>query len=357
MLPPTPPPHHSIPAFSYRPAPGSHGVAPHSSIVNPVSATSLQGGYPDINNTNRRLTKTQINNTLRLLAAVWGSNKQEVISSLFGGPLDRNSTAFLAKILQKRFGAVASNPIYHMVQEAVESHDLDVHIRNLARTSILCRRAVPGETATAVVWREKIATEYQAASFDLRDRALVRLDSMIIGKAAVQAERLKSSRERFAVDPFVGLDADGLELSYFKFDDTSRKALWLSCYDENVVAWYWQFRGVMDIRTTIAQEPFTIYSKEEFAHTCDSMSMNIVCQSAHRGEEDYHKDCREFNQSFNRAREADISVHDGTVSSLGVIMVWPGSFDERNGYQVVMTQRYEIAIRHKHAGERNDEDY
>ena len=91
MLPPTPPPRFNIPAFSYRSPSGSYGVEPLSSTVSTVSATSLQGGYPDIDNT--------IQSTLRLLAVVWGSNNQEIILGVFGGPLDSKMAAYLSKLL------------------------------------------------------------------------------------------------------------------------------------------------------------------------------------------------------------------------------------------------------------------
>lgn len=99
MLPPPSPPHFNIPAFSYRSPLGSYGVEPLSSTVSTVSATSPQGGYPDTNNTMRDLTDTQIQNTLRLLAVVWGSNNQEIILGLFGGPLDSKMAACPSNLL------------------------------------------------------------------------------------------------------------------------------------------------------------------------------------------------------------------------------------------------------------------
>ena len=91
MIPPPSPPRFNIPAFSYRSPSGSYRVEPLSSTVSTVSATSLQGGYPDIDNT--------IQSTLRLLAVVWGSNNQEIILGVFGGPLDSKMAAYLSKLL------------------------------------------------------------------------------------------------------------------------------------------------------------------------------------------------------------------------------------------------------------------
>jgi len=50
MLPPTPPPRINVPDFSYRPEPGSYGVAPVTAAIPAVSATSPKGGYPNIDN-------------------------------------------------------------------------------------------------------------------------------------------------------------------------------------------------------------------------------------------------------------------------------------------------------------------
>jgi hypothetical protein len=276
--------------------------------------------------------------------------------------------------------AVASNPIYHMVQEAVESYDLGVHIRNLAKTATLCMQAIPGETPAEMLDRQDIADEYQRAAFDLRDRALARLDILIAdptfinAAGAAQAARLEIIRDRFAADPFEGLDADdGMELPYSKLHNDVKKEFWLSRCDENVVAWYWQFRGVMDIRETVAHEPFRTYSQDEFAHTCDSMWMHIICNNVHRTEwvqqgnvkrrkldasvvtaedqSEYRKACRVFNMDWN----AD---NGGTVSSMSVIRVLLGGFDEKNGYEREVTQWYARAVRHKYlAAESVDEDY
>jgi hypothetical protein len=65
--------------------------------------------------------------------------------------------AFLRGVLQNRFGAVGSNNIYHMVQEAVQVHDLGVHVRNMARVAVLCRRAVAGESPGAAIRRGSVA--------------------------------------------------------------------------------------------------------------------------------------------------------------------------------------------------------
>jgi hypothetical protein len=259
---------------------------------------------------------------------------------------------------------VVSNPIYHMVQEAVECHDLGVHIRNLAKTAALYRQAIPGETPAEMLVRQNIANEYQRAAFDLRDRALARLDILIAdptfinATGAAQAARLKIIRDHFAVDPFEGLNADdAMKLSYLKLHNNAKKEFWLSRYDENVVAWYWQFRGVMDILETITHEPFRTYSQDEFAHTCDSMWTEMTIRTLD-GSIVSTKDQSEYRKAygvFNRDWNAD---NDGTVSSMGLIRVLQGSFDEKNGYQREVTQRYARAVRHKYlAAESADENY
>jgi hypothetical protein len=104
----------------------------------------------------------------------------------------------------------------------------------------------------------------------------------------------------------------------------------------------------MDILETIAHEPFRTYSQDEFAHTCDLVWMEII---TNKDQSEYREAYRMFNRNWN----AD---NGGTVSSMRVIRVLQGSFDEKNGYQSEVTQRYVCAVRRKYlAAERADEDY
>jgi hypothetical protein len=113
----------------------------------------------------------------------------------------------------------------------------------------------------------------------------------------------------------------------------------------------------MDILETITHEPFRTYSQDEFAHTCGSMWMEITTRTLDgsvvtiKDQSEYRKACHVFNRDWN-------AENDGTVSSMRVIRVLPGSFDGKNGYQREVTQRYACAVRHKYlAAESADENY
>jgi len=229
-----------------------------------------------------------------------------------------------------------------------------------------------------------IADEYEAAAFDLRDRALARLDTMIADPkfkgvdGAVQVARLKAVRAVVNTDPFLRLDADYLEIVYFKLNKTQKDTSWLAKYDESVVAWYWPFRGVMDIRATISREPLQSYSKQEFAFVCNMMRMEIIGRDVFRGQwvqeanvhmrslkvaqitgsdrQAYRRECGSFNEDFNIERENMDVAHGGLVKNLSHIMVLPGSFGQKNGVVDEVTQMYLKAIRHKYsAAEKSNE--
>lgn len=85
----------------------------------------------------------------------------------------------------------------------------------------------------------------------------------MVSSGASQYWRLKGVRVRFQADLFENLDIQqGMELHYSRLTKEERRAFWLARYESNVVAWYWAFRGVIDIRNTIAEEPMATYSRE-----------------------------------------------------------------------------------------------
>jgi hypothetical protein len=141
--------------------------------------------------------------------------------------------------------------------DLVQVHDLGVYARNMVRVAVLCSRAVPCESPGAVTHRENIATEYEAVARELRGRALAYLDTMIADPklkgvdGAVQVARLKTVRAVVNRDPFHRLDADYMEVVYYKLSKTSKDAFWLARYDENVVAYghprYTRGRAFQDI--------------------------------------------------------------------------------------------------------------
>ena len=365
MLLPVSPPDFDIPAFKYRPEFGSDGTEPHRSDLHSVSATSPMGGYPDVDNPKRDLTETQQRNTLRLISLVWGYSSSQVIRSILGTELPRNHTTYLSSVLRARLGALPSNPIFHMVQENVESYDLGVNIRNLARTAALCRVAVPGESQAAIDRRQEVAAEYEIASYELRDRAVAHINQQIaniptlnVGLAdTVQISRLEDIRASFQVDPFEDLDVQqGLELHYSECTKDERRTFWLARFERNVIAWYWAFRGIIDVHDTISEEPMATYSREEFAYVCDAMWMVVIGKEgpAASHQAAYRTVCGGFNDFFNDELPAGFLVSGGPVRSLKFIKITPGSFSLPNGYLKSVTMDYTLDVEMKYLAEHDD---
>jgi hypothetical protein len=170
-----------------------------------------------------------------------------------------------------------------MVQEEVEHRSLMVDIRNLARVSITSRAAGNIDKAN----------ELKDESVDLRDRAIHQIDSVISktmpnyqgagARAQVLASRLKAIRRRVNVDQFAAaVLAPTTEEPYYRLDPAQKRVFWLSRYNELVVAWYWPYRGIMAIQATLAHEPMTTYSNEEFVFVCDELWMTIIAIDVER---------------------------------------------------------------------------
>jgi hypothetical protein len=194
---------------------------------------------------------------------------------------------FLSTLFGTSFAAQKSNHIYDMVREAVEVHDLIATLRNMARVSILCKVTALAESPEQQARRKRMSEEYKSEVYSIRDRALARLDQRMREveggiPGAIQVKRLRGIRDRVGSDPFVGLEVD-LEAGeveeepvYWELEMEARKQFWLERYDENIVVWYWDVRGVIDICETVSSEPFMTFSRLEFAHTCDAMFMPII---------------------------------------------------------------------------------
>jgi hypothetical protein len=157
------PQRYNVPTYGYIPEHGSHGVPPRQSPYDAVSATSLQGGgYPGLNDIpSKLLTPTQQANTIRLIVATFGYGSQEVIGGILGQELKDKCKTAVSNAASQRLKARPSNPMHYMIQE-VENYNLGVHIRNMARVAVASRAA--GEI--------EMADESQAASLELRDRAI-----------------------------------------------------------------------------------------------------------------------------------------------------------------------------------------
>ncbi|KAM0696492.1 hypothetical protein Q7P36_003740 [Cladosporium allicinum] len=369
---PPPPPYVNIPAFSYEPPTHSYGTGLVTSNTIAVSASSIAGGYPNVEHPLvQDMTEMEYHNTLRLITLVWDSNDKQVVDSILQLEKPRSDQAeFLSKQFAKRFAARKSNHIYHMVKEAAEVHDLHVTLRNMARVSILCRVAIPNDSPEQQARRTRIADEWQRSVHSLRGRAITRLEEKMTQvedgiPGAIQTKRLRDIRDSLALDPFVGLefdvdaDTDDAEEDprYWELNMKDRKQFWLDRYDENVVAWYWEFRGIFDICASITSEPFRTFSRLEFAHTCDTMFTQIVSMDINyerrtqranvhvrtldagkiteADRKAYRKAIGRFNNKFNG--DVDDGVLDppvGNVRSLSVlkVKVAPRSIEQKNGF-------------------------
>lgn len=202
------PKRHNIPAFLYRPEHGSDNVKPFDHAVDSVSATCLAGGYPDVNGAlYEPLTTSRQINVLCLITLIWSSNEKDIVESILGKELACKISPQLNTLLGRRVSALPTNPAYHMVQEQVEIYDLGVHVRNLARVVVRARLAIPDETADQLARRQELANECEAASFELRDRAIARLDKAIADPTFrgtpghAQAMRLKKIRIKIHAKP------------------------------------------------------------------------------------------------------------------------------------------------------------
>jgi hypothetical protein len=351
------PQRYNVPTYGYIPEHGSHGVPPRQSPYHAVGATSLQGGgYPGLNDLpSKVLNPTQQANAIRLIVATFGYGSQEVIGGILGQEVKDKCKTAVSNAASQRLKARPSNPMYHMIQEEVENYNLGVHIRSMARVAVASRAA--GEI-------EK-ADEFQAASLELRDRAIAQIDRVKYsrayrgGHAQALTSRLKAVRNKIDVDPFVGL-APTVERVYFRLETEERRQFWLDRYDEHVVGWYWPYRGLIDIEATIAAEPMKTYSREEFAFVCDAMWDIVIAPDVERAflaqsgsvalrgtnayvvttadYDRYRERIGEFNRIFNAEHP------DGRVDSLSVIRVQKHSINRANGQSSSATQHYIVHV-------------
>lgn len=315
------------------------------------------------------LTPTQQANAIRLIVATFGYGSQEVIGGILGEEVKDKCKTTVSNAASQRLKARPSNPMYHMIQEEVENYNLGVHIRNMARVAVASRAA--GEI-------EK-ADEFQAASLELRDRAIAQIDRVRYsraycgGHAQALASRLKAIRNKIDVDPFINLSPT-VERVYFRLETEERRQFWLDQYDEHVVGWYWPYRGLIDIEATIAVEPMKTYSEEEFAFVCDAMwdiviapdveraflaqsgSVALRCTDAYvvtaADYDRYRGRIGEFNTIFNAGHP------DGMVDSLSVVRVQKHSIDRANEHRSSATQHYIVRVNAKVSAEMdNDEEF
>jgi hypothetical protein len=141
-----------------------------------------------------------------------------------------------------------------MVQEEVEHHNLMVNIRNLARTAITARATNEDEKADI----------YEDFCLDLQNRAVGQIDRVIKqhmtdysgARAQVLRARLLAIRRKVMADPFAAVAEEmEMEKHCWLLNAAQKTRFWLDRYDDLVVAWYWSFRGIMDIQAFLAHEP------------------------------------------------------------------------------------------------------
>jgi hypothetical protein len=179
-------------------------------------------------------TTVELHNIIRLATVIWGVNRKPAISSLIGDRLRCSVDGTINILVGDRIGATTGSPMYYMVRECVESYDLGIRIRTLARISVRAGVAVAGEGAPAVARRQTIATgRYRAAAYSLRTRAIAAINNAI-GVAVrkypgrrgdVLAWRLETLRTRFSDDPFLSITATPnlFEPAYFNQTREAKK--------------------------------------------------------------------------------------------------------------------------------------
>jgi hypothetical protein len=365
------------PSYAFRPKHGSYGVAPLDLNAQTVTATSAAGGFPESNSPvgNPNYTPVEHLNIVRLATVVWGANCKPAIADLLGGGLEDSLDDNINSLVGGRFAATDANPMYHMVQEEVEIYNTEVRIKTFARISVRARLRMAGEDLAAVAHRERVARSYRAAAFDLRDRALEAINEAVsrvsrkyTGKRGqVLVSRLRAVRTKFAVDPFVRLNPNQVSLVYFRLDRDAKKQFWLNRFNKNVVAWFWEFCGIMDIRETISDHLFSNYCREEFAFVCDAMWYSVISinveganfvQSGSVAERaanvhfvaaidqlNYRQHIGTFNENYNRLHPRR------QVRSLAVISVLQESISKPKGLKNWVCTRYAAAVERDMADE------
>jgi hypothetical protein len=292
----TKPARHRVPNFTRVPEHGSHGVGPCQQLENGVSATStLQegGGYRDFNQPNlRELNATEQANLVRLVVSIWGYGSCEAALALLGEAQLKSNKA-LNDAISNRLKPYPSNDKYLMIREVVQVHNLGVNIRNLARITVALRvpaTAEPDEDQAVFDRnRRRLAKEYEAATWELINRATDQANKAIIQnnkdhsgtRTRVLEARLDAIIATFNTDPFVDLDP-AREKLYIDLKNDERRLFWLAHYDDEVVAWNWLYIGLIDLSSTFRTGPMKKYSREEFAYTCDAMWRIVIAVDLER---------------------------------------------------------------------------
>ena len=108
----------------------------------------------------------QQSNILRLATVIWGPASKDKIVGLFrhqpsAAALDTQLNNLIGS---DRFGSTTANPMYHMVQEAVESYNLGANLRNMARMSVRARTAGRNDVADAYITSRRFSNANKCSS-------------------------------------------------------------------------------------------------------------------------------------------------------------------------------------------------
>jgi hypothetical protein len=340
----------------------------------------LEGGFPSSDNdfdftVGKNWTPTELAKIIRLATVVWGEQCKPAIADLIGEKLKCNFDGLINSMVGDRFGATAANSMYHMVQESVESYNLGVRLRTFARTTVRARVPVDGEDQAAITRRENIANAHQAATYDLSARAIEAIDEAIRvasnkypGKRGqVLASRLEAICTKFSADPFFQLHPNLAEPNYFDQSRDAKKQFWLNWFNNNAVAWHWDFSGIMDIREIINEEPMRTYFDEEFAFVCDAMWGSVIAANINRGylaqsgsvatrpleafpvtaidQRNYRQHTGTFNEDYN------IRYPSAEVRSLKFIRVLKRSIEKPKGFNFWVRRLYAAGVEGKLSNE------
>jgi hypothetical protein len=143
-----------------------------------------------------------------------------------------------------------------------------------------------------------------------------------------------------------------VEPAYLNQSREAKKQFWLNRFDENVVAWLWDFLGIIDLRKALGGA-FGLYAKKEFAFVCEAMWQCVIALNVERAHQiqqgnvhtrglsiarvttidrtNYRQHIGKFNSKYNIAHPA------APVQSLAVLQVIKTSIQAIRPHQLGVT--------------------
>ena len=97
-------------------------------------------------------------------------------------------------------------------------------------------------------------------------------------------KRLKDIKIGVSGDPSTNLNVDDKERRYWELTRAGKPAFWDARYAANIVGWLWNYRGNINIniKETIAAEPYKTFSQMGFAYVCDAMNVYVIGRNTFR---------------------------------------------------------------------------